>query len=67
MATALKTVGDILDAIDADEAWRPALAAHYRACCMFMRGDLVQWGHPLDMSDRREVAALRAAFEVAPR
>ena len=60
------SVASILQDIDADEAWRPALAAFYRSVAMFMRSDLMRQGFPLDNSDRHEIAALRAAFEVAP-
>ena len=61
------SVASILQDIDTDEAWRPALAAFYRAVAMSMRSSLIRQGFPLDNSDRHEIAALRAAFEVAPR
>lgn len=61
------TVAMILDGFDVDEAWRPALAAYYKARCMWMSGELLATGIPLNVGDRSEIAALRKAFEVAPR
>jgi hypothetical protein len=61
------TVASILGELDAYEAWRPALAAYYKARCMWMSSELLATGIPLTVCDRGEINALRKAFEVAPR
>lgn len=45
------------------DAWRPALAAFYRADCWFMTADLLDRGEPLTVENKRHIHALKAAFD----
>jgi len=60
------TVATILDELDADEPWRAALQEFCKIDGMPMRAQILGWDRPFDYMDRRMIAALRAAFEVAP-
>jgi hypothetical protein len=48
------------------EAWRPALAAFYRAGCWFQSARSVEQGCKLSIDDRHHIDCLIAAFERAP-
>lgn len=61
MATQLKTVE-----LPEREAWRPALAAFYRAEAMPQSAEAVELGYPLSHSDCRQIDALKVALELAP-
>jgi hypothetical protein len=45
------------------EAWRPALAAFYRAGSWFQSAESVERGCPLSIDDKRHIDCLAAAFE----
>jgi hypothetical protein len=52
---------------DDTQDWLPALIAFYRADCSFQRAEnLAKGWAELDGYDRQVIAALQAAFEVAP-
>lgn len=61
-----QSVAAILDDLDADEAWRPALITFYRNDEMPTRAAMLEWGDPLAFTDRRTIAALIEARKVMP-
>jgi hypothetical protein len=48
------------------EAWRPALAAFYKADCCFQSAENVSRGYPLTLADKRIIDGLILAVERAP-
>jgi hypothetical protein len=46
------------------EAWRPALAAFYRADCWFQTAEHLERGGKLTPENKRHIRALQAAFIV---
>lgn len=62
VATKLKTVEQVLDELDEDEAWRPALIAFYERDELRQKALNLKNGAPFDYLDRRAIRALEAAL-----
>lgn len=48
------------------EAWRPALAAYYRAVSLPTHGDCIERGDDLGLSDKSHIEGIAAAVRHAP-